>query len=547
MSGDDNHREAAAAAAAGDVDAVVCRECGAIGQTDVFCDSCGAVLRTRTLVTAVSAPPAGDAQATDGAAAEQPSAAPTTNWDHAPAADQASQAPDTFGDASAGVGAGNTAADTIQMERINPDTFMPRQSGQFHLAPMAEAAPQESSQAPEVPRAPEAPQGPSTQGTAKLDATQSLHRERAPSISEILSAPTDAPGAPAAGPDFEAPADVAAPLGFAAPAPVLTPSGFFTTPVSAAVPTDVAVPADTVASTEVQQRARELIVPVTESAVPESRIVPVQPGMPQPARPSVRLPQAHEVVGGVPCPWCGTPNPIDRHFCRRCAMNLASGPGAIARRPWWRRLWDRRRREIPYAGQRPRLRHGVARLVRRVVLVAVVVVLAFEIDAYAGTATMNVEDHFATPVQAFVTKISASHEDPSHPFAAIHDGFNNTWWGTGEAGDGSGVHVDATFGQPINLLDLIITPGAGVAQDAYTSQSRPETIDVTLYKADNSSTQSSITLNDTPGAQTFKVRGNDVTHVRLTIKSAYLADVPGQTPEVAIAEIEFYVRSSSHS
>jgi hypothetical protein len=223
-------------------------------------------------------------------------------------------------------------------------------------------------------------------------------------------------------------------------------------------------------------------------------------------------------------------------------MLLAEQPGGPARRPWWRRLLDWRRREIPYAGQRPRLKMGPGQLFRWAVALVIAGAVAFAADTWGGTAVAGVEDHFAHPTITFASTVTASHSDPGHPVAKLHDGFNNTWWGTGETGDGSGVHVDATFAQPIDLLDLVITPGAGTSQQAFTAQSRPQTIDVTLTSADGSSTSTVLTLSDSPGAVPFAVHGNDITAIRFTIESAYLTSA-GSNSEVAIAEIEFFVRS----
>ena len=293
------------------------------------------------------------------------------------------------------------------------------------------------------------------------------------------------------------------------------------------------------------ERARALIVPV-EDPVAAGRVgtpaSPVLPGRPEPVAPSaVRMPESDVPFGGQPCPWCTMPNPVDRHFCRRCAMSLAAQPGAV-RRPWWRRLLDWRHRPVPYAGQRPRLRRNPGQLARWIVTLAIAGVLVIAGVVWGGAAVAAVEDHFAHPSIVFASTVTASHSDPKHPVGNVHDSHNNTWWGTGETGDGSGVHVDAAFAQPIGLLDVVITPGAGISQDTFTAQSRPQTILVTLTNADGATTSSTLTLPDSPGPKTFAIHGSDVTSIRFTIESAYLAST-GQGTEVAIAEIEFFAKS----
>jgi hypothetical protein len=306
---------------------------------------------------------------------------------------------------------------------------------------------------------------------------------------------------------------------------------------------------DTPAAAHMHWRAQPLIVPVADPAhAGQLEVRPVLPGVPAPATHAVRGPDLADVATGPACPWCSMPNPLDRHFCRRCAMLLALRPEP-AQLPWWRRMfaWGRRlwwrRHELPYAGQRPRLRRGFGRLARWLVIAAVVGLVLFAADTWAGAAVTNVKDHFAHRYPVFPSVVTASHSDPGRPVADLHDGYNNTWWGTGVAGDGDGVHVDATFDQPINLLDIMITPGAGVAQDVFTSQSRPESIEVSLLDANGGSTSTTITLADTPGPQAFAIQGSDVVRVRLTLESAYLAPQSSPPAEVAIAEVEFFASS----
>jgi hypothetical protein len=203
-------------------------------------------------------------------------------------------------------------------------------------------------------------------------------------------------------------------------------------------------------------------------------------------------------------------------------------------------MLDWRRREIPFAGQRPRLRRGPGQLVRWVVTLVIVGAVAGAAATWGGTAVAAVQDHFAHPNFQPVTTMTASSSDSGHPVANLHDGYNNTWWGDGETGDGTGVHVDATFAQPENLLDVIITPGAGLAQDTFTAQSSPQTLTMTMTTADGTTTSQTLSLHDSQGPQPFAVHGTDITKVRFTIDSVYQGS--SSRAEVAIAEIEFFVK-----
>lgn len=68
-------------------------------------------------------------------------------------------------------------------------------------------------------------------------------------------------------------------------------------------------------------------------SVPPSRepsaVPPADTQAPLP-RPSVREPETSLAPGEVACPQCGTGNSPDRHFCRRCALELR---GAVAEKP----------------------------------------------------------------------------------------------------------------------------------------------------------------------------------------------------------------------
>ena len=542
-------------------DTSVCNECGATGQTDVFCDSCGAVLRARALGADENAapkpyeeevrepqpePPSQIASILGGSPQAVPAPTPMPS-PAPPAAPVPDQAPADGWDAVAEWG--NVLAPEPEVPNATPNASPPSVPG-MPGAPGAPGAIVPPTRGPYefTSRRPEAfPPGAAVGPPPTTSPLQTPQNQSGFLVSQSTDAPANPapPTAPAPVPSDAVPNAVAAEPydddstlppqaqypGSASPAPYEP-----TKPM----PNPQATPND------LQMRARELIVPVADRT-PVERIVPVPPGMPEPARPSVRTPQLHEVTGGIPCPWCSTPNPVDRHFCRRCAMSLAAAPGGARRRPWWRRLADWRRRPIPFAGQRPRLRHGIGRWVRWAIGFAVLVLLFTEIDLHAANGVMDVEDHFATPVEVYANQWYAPDSLAQYPKSNLYDTFNDTWWGSNRQGNSEGVNIEATFDQPIDLLDLIITPGAGTNPDTFNEEWRPETMKVTLVKSDGTSTKTTITFNDTPGPATFKVRGNDVQHIIFTIESAYQGNGPASSTYVAITQIEFYDRSAQKS
>ena len=304
------------------------------------------------------------------------------------------------------------------------------------------------------------------------------------------------------------------------------------TPPPAAVPPDVA-------------RARALLVPVADpsrAAQHPPEVAPVLPGTPTAARPTVRAPGDDEhVPHGDTCPWCGTSNQPERHYCRRCAMRLAETPGGPQRRPWWRRLLDFRGREAPWAGERPRLRRDLGRVARWTLGTAVVVALVITVANETTPATHAVEDHFATRAQIHEITFSASNSGAGQGPGSAGDGYNNTWWGSGYGGPNTGQWLQANFTTPEHLLNVIITPCTGSESDAISLQECPSELEAYITNSSGKVTTQMINLDDGQ-PQTFGMDARDVMSVRFSVLSVY-----GESPskQVAIAEIEFFGPSSS--
>jgi hypothetical protein len=293
-------------------------------------------------------------------------------------------------------------------------------------------------------------------------------------------------------------------------------------------------------------RARPLVVPVADpagAAAPPS-VSPVLPGRPAAKRPQARgighEPGAH---GGPPCPWCGTANLPDRHFCARCAMPMAQGQqagGGGGRRPWWRRILDARNREAPWAGERPRLRRTFGHVVRWLVA-AIVLTLLILLAVRIPDGVHATRDHFAkrAPVEPGGFRALHSYED--HPARLAFDKLNDTWWGPGVSESGEGEWIEARFEEPTRLLDLVITPGVSTRAEQLRESALPHRFEVLITTADGSTTTRELTLDQGLGPQRLAFRADGVTGVRLTIASAYGASPDKQ---VAIAEIEFFGPSS---
>ncbi|GLF96836.1 discoidin domain-containing protein [Streptomyces yaizuensis] len=293
------------------------------------------------------------------------------------------------------------------------------------------------------------------------------------------------------------------------------------------------VPAAPVSEGGGADAARALLVPVPDPAAPSAPagapggVLPARPDAPRPRPRTVAAPAAPEE--GRPCPDCGVPNAPHRHFCRTCAVALA--PRAVEPPTG------------PYAGQRPPLpRAGRRWLTRALVAAGVVALLVGAVIGGPPTARA-VQDHFAKRVAVRAETWQASNADPAHGADLAFDGYSNTWWGTGYSGDSAGQYLEASFGQPTDLLGLIITPGTSNRSGQRAAQARPQEFDLLVIDSSGKTHTSRHTIND-GGAQKVKVRVRDAVTVRLVIRSAYGA---ARDKQVAIAELEFFGRSAARS
>ncbi|MFF4849560.1 NADase-type glycan-binding domain-containing protein [Streptomyces sp. NPDC001194] len=332
----------------------------------------------------------------------------------------------------------------------------------------------------------------------------------------------------------------------AAPDPVRpdAPSPEDTAP-TAPVP---AAPAPHALSDTMSDRARSLLVPVADPEVPQpgpAAVAPVLPGRPDADRPTVRAPgEQPGIEGGPPCRWCATPNRPDRHYCVRCAMPLAETGEAAApgRAPWWRRLFDGRHRETPWAGDRPRLRRVFDRIGTWTAL-AVVVTLAILGFVYLPAGIQATRDHFAKRAPVAPDRVAASRSYPGHQPELVFDKRGNTWWGPGVSQSGQGEWIEATFGEPTRLLDLIITPGVSARADKTGESALPHRVTATITGKDGKVTTRRLTLDQGAGGQRRPFPVGEVTKVRFTVDSSHTTSADKQ---VVIAEIEFFGPSNAN-
>jgi hypothetical protein len=303
----------------------------------------------------------------------------------------------------------------------------------------------------------------------------------------------------------------------------------------------------TLESEGMTDRARRLLVPVADPepyAAPS--VAPVLPGRPVAQRPqSVRAPGVElGTEGGTPCPWCGTGNRPERHYCARCAMPMAGERHVPGRQlPWWRRLLGFRNRETPWAGDRPRVRRAFDRVLSWLgAAVALTLVIIAAVNIPDGVQATR--DHFSKRAPVSPDHVAASHSFPGHGPQSAFDELNNTWWGPGVSESGQGQWIEASFDQPTRLLDLIITPGVSSRADQNTKAALPHRIEAQITTSSGKTTTRDLTLDQGAGGQRRALRVGDVTKVRFILESAYQISAQKQ---VSIAEIEFFGPSNASS
>ncbi|MFH9796789.1 NADase-type glycan-binding domain-containing protein, partial [Streptomyces virginiae] len=273
--------------------------------------------------------------------------------------------------------------------------------------------------------------------------------------------------------------------------------------------------------------ARPVPAPRAPATPPVASPAPVLPARAVAPRPVVRPLPASDDVTGAPCPACGTPNPPDRRFCRRCATPLT--PTTIAAPlPWWRTVWPFRRRT----------RAGSGRLVRFLVVLGVVLALcaaAFLLLPAGRHLMEDTRDKLGKAKAVTPTRVQATAELPGHPVAHSTDGLSNRYWGA----PAPGTSATYTFGKPFRLVDVIVTNGASPAPEEYAKQGRALRIDMEVTDRDGATVHKKLVLSDKPGPQTFPLGISDVTTIRLTLE-----EPAGSAPDrhLALAEVEFFQR-----
>ncbi|WP_051795097.1 discoidin domain-containing protein [Streptomyces sp. NRRL S-87] len=287
--------------------------------------------------------------------------------------------------------------------------------------------------------------------------------------------------------------------------------------------------------------------PVPRSPAPPAGRDPVRAVQPtaEPHRgPAVRVrdepdeppPQAGDLV----CGQCGAGNVPTRRFCRRCGSSLQDARVA-PRPPWWKRLFTRRPKAAPVAGERPRQRRW--RRPSCLLPLALLVVLAgagYALRGQVPGAVESVRDRIGKAEQVHAVRLTASSSGAGHAAALAVDGTTDKYWAPAATGDAHGQFLEVEFPGPVRLLDVVVHPGISPVAEKFLTQARPAALLVTVTAEDGRVTRKTVRVPDEPGPHRFRVPVSDAVRVRVTIESAAGA-APGR--HVAVAELEFFKRA----
>ncbi|MFI8106571.1 discoidin domain-containing protein [Streptomyces sp. NPDC086023] len=246
-------------------------------------------------------------------------------------------------------------------------------------------------------------------------------------------------------------------------------------------------------------------------------------------------PQAGDLI----CGECGVGNIPTRKYCRGCGRSLIDAR-VVPEPPWWKRLFTRRPKQKPNAGDRPGRRQW-----RRpgclvpLIVIAVVLGVGYALRSHAEGALESVRDRTSKTEQVHAVKVTASSAQEGHPASLAVDGTTDRYWAPAEPGAGEGEFLEAVFAEPVRLLDLVLYPGVAPVAERFLTQGRPREVLVAVTAEDGRVTTKTLRVADEPGKQTFHVPVSDAVRVRLTVRSAYGA---GPAKRVALAEAEFFKR-----
>jgi hypothetical protein len=265
----------------------------------------------------------------------------------------------------------------------------------------------------------------------------------------------------------------------------------------------------------------------------DERRQPAGPAERPPIRPSAPR-GGSRPPGGIPCPSCGTLNPLTNRHCEACGARLSQIPLPIAPQPLLRTT------------------AGARALMVLAGVILTVAVLALVVNLFRGSGSGPAADSSTSTsstqapvdiVQLQPIRVDCSTELADFPCKALTDDNPDNSWNAANGG------IDATitfmFSPPVQITEVYIRNLPD--EERFERNARVKGIEIVI----DDLAQATITeLADTNDPQSVQLRSLRTSSVQITITSAY----PGQSyqgrepfRELAIQEIVFYGRISPDS
>ncbi|HZM76555.1 MAG TPA: zinc ribbon domain-containing protein [Candidatus Limnocylindrales bacterium] len=284
--------------------------------------------------------------------------------------------------------------------------------------------------------------------------------------------------------------------------------------------------------------ARTSEIPVTADVAGQ------QPGEEQKVyRPRVE-PVRRPAEGEIPCPKCGRGNDPARTYCRFDGQPLRPAAGTEQERiGWWKRLWRKLTRRRSYvAGERRRKvrqpRKVPVKWISLGIVAALLVVFNVQVRQFTAWAQAEIKDRVSKHQAVTPSKWAASSVQGTNGPERLSDRSLDKFWAP-RVGANQGSWVEATFPQPVRLLDIVVTGGQSGEAVQFQKQGRPHEIQALMTSQSGATVTAKFNLEDKQGAQSFKVKGDRINKVRLTFVDAHGMQ-PGRY--LAVAEMEFFYR-----
>jgi ribosomal protein L40E len=291
--------------------------------------------------------------------------------------------------------------------------------------------------------------------------------------------------------------------------------------------------------------------PADAVATPQPAAILPAPEVQRRAATARPRPAPDEPAGGLVCSACGTGNAPSANFCRRCGTAFAE---AVAKPPWWRRLFRRPRKPAAAGERRARrtrsgepgtywkARSGAFSALRLLVILSALGVGVGALTVWRGNAADAYDWARGLVLPRYETvlpaRVTASSRVPGHPGADAFDRNLATFWAEGAAGNGPLQKLVARFDRPIDVARIGIT--AGRPSDV-VNQPTPRRLRLRGFDGNGRLiAQKIVTLRQTDAFQRFDFSAADATRLAITIVAVY----PSRRGHAAsLTEVELFEKT----